>query len=1164
MSLPKLCINRPVFTTMLIILPVVVGILSYFRMGVDLFPNVDLPIITITTTRSGASVEEMETGVTKRIEDVVNTISGIDELRSTTKEGISVVNITFVLEKNRDVAQQEVQGKVNTILSQLPTGTDTPIVDKFDVDASPVMTIAISGKRSLREVTEIADKQIKDSISSLNGVGSVSIVGGRKRAIQVTVDTRKLQAYGLAIDDVQQALQRQNLELPGGRVDQDSRELVLRTMGRIEKTEDFNEIIIANIGGHPVRVKDIGRADDDIEEPRGLGRLDGDNAVLLVVQKQSGTNTVKVIDTVKAQLDRLRLAFTQTGKPDIKLEVIRDQSTFINGSLHEVGKHLILGAILVSVTILLFLRDWRTMIIASLSIPVSLIATFMVMNWLGFTLNNLTMLALVLSVGIVIDDAVVVHENIFRWMEEKGYSAWDAALAATQEIALAVVATTLSLVVIFLPIAFMSGRVGRFFFSFGVTTAVAIMVSMLVSFTLTPMLCSRFLKLSKKALEEIKHGKSHHSGGVYGWLCEKPYLWTLEWSMRYRWVIVVLTVVVVASLFPLKFGKWLSFGNQEVAAKLDWMNYRGLFGMIGLDFIPKDDQSEFEIAITAPPGWTLKRTSEVFARIEKQLADMPEVVHVMTTIGDTTGRVSKGQGDVTTGGIYVRLVELEDREYNRLTHLQDVAILAAKNPSYLLHWSDLWRDARAMQKATDGDKWFSQFDVMTRARVMMANDPEFAELRSSVQLPAAISSGQANADLEFNLVGPDLQQLGKYTDMMIDRLRQTPGLVDVDTTTALRKPEIRIRIDRERAMDQKVSVQSVAATTGLLVGGGVVSDYKDNQLGELYDVWVRADGVDRSDKNAVGQIRVRSSKGDLVELGNIAHLEENRGPSQIDRYARQRKITLIANLVGMSTDKGVEAFNAAFASLGAPADYALIASGRAKTQAESNSAFLVALVLSLVFMYMILAAQFESFVHPITILLAVPLTIPFAILSLVLLNQSLTIYSILGVFLLFGIVKKNGILQVDYTNVLRGRAAEDPNVVPKDFREDGGPQDKGRYGLWMRWVRRLPEPKRVRMWATIEANRTRLRPILMTTLMLIAGMVPIALGIGPGAAARASMAKVIVGGQAMSLLLSLLVTPVAYTLFEDLGAFIARVGRFVVRVFNRSASERSSATTAPQ
>lgn len=1109
MTISELCVRRPVFTTMIITLPVVLGALAYARMGVDLFPNVDLPIVTVTTTRAGTSVEEMETGVTKRIEDVVNTIAGIDELRSTTKEGISSVVITFVLEKNRDVAQQEVQGKINTVLSQLPAGSDTPIIDKFDIDASPIMTIAVSGKRSLREITEIADKQVKDSLSSLSGVGSVTLVGGRKRAVQVTVDAGKLEAYHLSIDQVRQSLINQNLELPGGRVDQNQHEPILRTMGRIAQTREFADVIVANAGGQPVRVRDVGSITDDVEEPRSLGRLDGDNAILLIVQKQSGVNTVQVIDTVKHRLKDLEAAFDSEGKPDLKFEVIRDQSRFINASLHEVKKHLVIGALLVMVTILLFLRDWRTMMIAGLSIPVSLISTFMVMNWLGFTLNNISMLALVLSVGIVIDDAVVVHENIFRWMEEKGYSAWDAALGATREITLAVVATTLSLVVIFLPIAFMQGRVGRFFYSFGVTSAVAILCSMLVSFTLTPMLASRFLKLSKRAREQ---GAAHHSGGIYGRFVERPYLWTLRWSLRHRWAIMAATLVVTMSIFPNKT-----------------LHYPGLFGLVGLDFLPKDDQSEFEVAITTPAGWTLDRTDRTFKEIEAGLRSWPEVTNVLTTIGDTTGKISKGQGDVTQGSLYVRLIDLDERR----THPR----LAAT------------REGSAAARAHG----FSQFEIMARARKLLADYPD---LRSSVQIPAAVSAGTVNADVEMTLVGPDLVKLNEYADQIIATLRRNPGLADVDTTLALRKPEVRVNVNRDRASDLGVSIQSIASTLQVLVGGQIVSDYKDDQLGELYDVWLRAVGINRDDRHAIENLTIPStskpgqsagSPSDqsaapdstnaprLIKLSNVATLSEARGPAQIDRFARLRKISLIANLAGAATSDAVNAFNAAAAELengrGLPPDYQLVASGRAKTQAESNVAFVMAFGFSLVFMYMILAAQFESFVHPITILLAVPLTIPFAMLSLILTGQALTIYSILGVFLLFGIVKKNGILQVDYTNVLRHRAKEDPTEVPPAYRDPGASSAPSR---WQRFVSRLSPDKRTRTWAIVEANRTRLRPILMTTLMLIAGMVPIALGEGPGSASRASMAKVIVGGQAMSLLLSLLVTPVAYSLFDDL------------------------------
>ena len=1065
---------------MLIALPVVLGLIALRGIGVDLFPNVDFPIVMIATARPGASVEEMETGVTKVIEEAVNTVSGIDELKSTTTEGLSNVVVQFQLSKNRDVAFQEVQSKVNTILSQLPTGTNTPILDKFDVDSAPVILVTVAGDRSMRELTELSDRQIKDALSSLDGVGAVTRVGGRKRAINITLDTAKLESYNLAISDVERALANQNIELPGGRVDQDHREMVLRTMGRIEIPEQFAQIIVANVGGQNIRICDLGGPDsvvDGYEEPRSLARQDGRNAVFLTVQKQSGTNTVNVIDNVKARVARLQKTFAEEGRGDIKLGVARDQSRFIKGSLDEVEFHLVLGAILVVLTILLFLRDWRTMVIAGVAIPVSLVCTFPVLQAFNLTLNNITLIGLVLVIGIVIDDAVIVIENIFRWMEEERVSAREAALKGTQEITLAVVATTLSLVVIFLPIAFMSGMVGRFLSSFGITCAIAILVSLLVSLTLTPMLSSRFLRLSPKAARAPK-GQSHHSGGVYGHLVERPYLFILRAAMRHRWAIVLATIIVTGSIVPIRTLHW-----------------PGLVGLVGYNFIPKDDQSEFVIAITTPQGWSLAQADTVFADIEKQIATWPEVTGVLSTIGDGSTKAGKGQGDVTKGSILVSLPEIADRKPQ-----------------------------------------FSQFDIMARARTLMMSYPD---LRVSVQLPAAISAWAVNADVEFQLIGPDIAQLNDYADRMLTTLRATPGLVDVDTTLAQRKPELRVQIDRNRAADLGVDIQSVAATLGTFVGGRIVTDFKDNQIGEQYDVWLRARSSDRDNPQAISQLTVRFRSGQLVRLANIASPVENLGPSQIDRTQRQRKISLIANMAGMTTSDAARIFRETFAALNAPPDYSLVETGRAKSQSESIGAFFMAFGLSLLLMYMILAAQFESFVHPITILLAVPLTIPFALLSLIFLGQPLTLFSVLGLFLLFGIVKKNGILQVDYTNVLRAKAAADPRHVHQLFRQTEA-ELKTRNDSWTRWMSRLPEAKRIRLWAILEANRVRLRPILMTTLMLVTAMIPIALGKGPGAASRADMAKVIVGGQALSLLLSLLVTPVAYSLFDELQLFFNR------------------------
>lgn len=498
MNLSEICIRRPVFTWVLMSIPVVLGLVSYFEIGVDLFPKVDFPVVAVTAQLPGASAEEMESNVTKLIEEAVNSISGVDELRSNTKEGSSTVVVQFVLEKNGDVGAQEVRDKVSSILRALPQGMDPPVVNKFDIDAAPIITIGISGRRDVREVTEIAKHQIQEPLQTVNGVGAVFLSGGHTRAINVIVDPKLLSAYKLSIEDVRQALATQNTEVPGGLVQQNEREFVLRTLGRVGSAKEFNDIIIATRQGYPIRIKDVGHAEDSIEEPRGLSRLDGQNAVSLFIQKQSGTNTVKISDAVQAKLAQIAKALP----PDIKIEMINDQARFIRNSMEEVKFHLLLAVVLVSSVILLFIRDWRTTLIATLAIPTSIVPTFLFMHYMGFTLNNITMLGLILAIGIVIDDAVVVHENIFRHMEEFGKDAMQAARDGTREIALAVLATSLSLVVIFLPVAFMGGIVGRFFSSFGLTVAFAILMSLFVSFTLTPMLCSRFLKLEAAGSEQ--------------------------------------------------------------------------------------------------------------------------------------------------------------------------------------------------------------------------------------------------------------------------------------------------------------------------------------------------------------------------------------------------------------------------------------------------------------------------------------------------------------------------------------------------------------------------------------------------------------------------------------------------------------------------------------
>jgi hydrophobic/amphiphilic exporter-1 (mainly G- bacteria), HAE1 family len=1015
----SLFIRRPVMATMLVVFLVVLGLFSYRTLGIDLFPNVDLPIVSITTTLRGASPEEMEAQITKPIEEAVNTASGIDELRSTTLEGISIVTVTFVLERNTAEAVQDVRDKVASILGRLPEGTDPPVVTRFDTGAIPVATLVVSGSRSLREITEYADKVVKEGLQAVNGVGQATIIGGQRRAINIWLDAGKLSAYHLSPAQVKQALIAQNVEIPTGRVDRTTSEQVLRTMARIETVPEFASIIVATVNGTTVTVGDIATVEDGIEEPRSLSRYDGKNAVALTVQKQSGTNSVAVVDKIKARVAELKTDLP----PGIEIQVVRDISSFIHRSIGEVKLHLVLGGILASIVVMLFMGNLRSTLIAAIAIPTSLIATFTIMRMLGFTLNNLTLLGLTLAVGIVIDDAIVVLENIYRHIDELGKPPLQAAIDGTKEIMLAVVATTSSLVVIFLPIAMMSGRVGRFFNSFGITVAVAIAMSLLIAITFTPMLCSRFLRPSK-------NHRAHDSleGGTFvNRLAHRGYGALVRFSMAHKWVVLLLAAGSIVAVVP-------------------------LFKAVGKDFLPLDDRSEFNVVIETPPGSTLAQSDQILQTLEAKLRKLPHVQHLLTTLGDT----GIGNEDVTQASIYVGLVDLEERK--------------------------------------DG---VTQFQIMKMARALLQEHPE---VRGGVQPINDIQGGgAANYQFNYAIQGADLDELGALASKVATRLRREPGFVDVDLATAQRRPELRVQIDRRKAADLGVRAADIAATLRTLVAGEKVTTYREHS--EQYDVWLRVRPQDRGNEASLYQLEVPTQRGQLVELANLARLSDDTGPAQIDRLDRQRQVTVVANLDNLPIGTALEKTAIAMKEADPPPGYRPVALGRAKVFAETGRNFAIAFLLSIVFMYMILAAQFESFLHPITIMLSLPLSIPFALASLVSVNETLNLYSIIGVFMLFGIVKKNGILQVDYTNTLRA---------------EGLPRDE----------------------AILRANLVRLRPILMTTITLIAGMIPIALGKGPGASSRASMAKVIIGGQALSLVITLLIVPVAYALFDDATVFL--------------------------
>ena len=1063
--LAEVCVKRPVFATMLIMSMVVVGAFSFFSLGLDLFPKIDFPTITITTVNPGSSPVEIETEVTQKIEETVNTISGIDELRSTSVEGVSQVFVQFVLEKNVNIAAQEVENKVNTIIADLPDTAEKPFVQKLDTDAAPVVRIAVSAPSSLREVTEIADKKIIERIESSNGVGQVRMIGGRDREIQVWINPDKMRSYNVPVSEVTNAVRLQNLEFPGGRVDEGQTELTVRTMGKVTKPEDFNEIVVANRGGYNVKIKDLGYVQDGVEEVRTEARLNGNPAVVLVVSKQSGTNTVNVADEVKARLKEIE----PTLPPGYRIQMVGDSSIFIKAAIGSVEEHLIVGSILAAIVVFLFLWNLRSTLIAAIAIPTSIIATFGLMYALSYTLNQITMLALTLMVGIVIDDAIVVLENIFRFIEEKGMSPMEAAIEGTKEIGLAVMATTLSLLAVFVPVGFMGGIIGRFMSAFGLTSAFAIFVSLIVSFTLTPMLAARFIKVKhpekpKLSDEEIfgdgmiksddddipeMHGESRE-GRFYHWI-DHFYAKLLRFSMAHRWLILVLCILVTASTVP-------------------------LFMFVGKNFLPVDDQSQYEVSVRAPEGYTLAATSNLIEKIAADIRQLPEIEDTLTTLGGDQQQI------VNSGSIYVKMKPIEQRTR-------------------------------------------SQEQMMVASREILAKYPK--ELRTSAQPVQAFSGGGfRNANVQFFIGGPDLKELEKYSNIILEAVKKSPDAVDVDSTLISGKPELRLTVDRDKAADLGVSVGAISQALNTMVAGQEVSTFTSGS--DQYPVRVRAIGEFRSSEEKLKRLIVPSTKIGWTTLDNVVKAEEGTGPASIDRVNRNRQVTILANArPGGSQTNIINDLNKAVSELKLPAGYTSGYVGQSKELQKSAFYFLLAFVLSFIFMYIILAAQFESFIHPITILLTLPLSVPFAILSLLIMGQTVNIFSGLGILLLFGVVKKNAILQIDHTNNLRS-------------------QGMSRYD------------------AIIQANRDRLRPILMTTIALVAGMIPLVLSTGAGSGTNRSIGVLVVGGQSLCLLLTLLAVPVFYSYFDDLSELhiFRRIGNLSDRLFGGIRRKVAGATSS--
>jgi HAE1 family hydrophobic/amphiphilic exporter-1 len=1030
MTISELSVRRPVFALMLISFLVVLGVFSFRDLGVDLFPRSDPATVNINISLPGATPEEMATQVVLPIEEAVNTISGLDELSSQMSEGSARITCTFVLERDIESAAQDVREKVSGAIRNLPPNILPPVVQKSDPDSAPVLTLSVVSDKNIRETTEIADKQIRRVLETVDGVGTVTMTGGRSRQISLYADAEKMNAYGVTINQFQHAIENENVEIPGGRIVRGPREVGVRTLGRVDAVSQFGDIIVANVNGSPIRVRDIGRVEDTFAEPNTWNMVEGKEGVRLDVRRQSGTNTVAIIDLVKEKLDLIRKSLP----PGVEVKIIADKSIFINASVAALKEHLLYGSLLASLVVLLFIRNFRSVAIASLAIPTSVVATFTLLKAMNFTLNNMTLLGLTLAVGIVIDDAIVVLENIVRFIEEKYELPKTAAIQATKEITLAVVATTISLVIIFVPIAFMTGYAKRYVNEFGWTMAFSVMVSMLVSFTLTPMLSSLLLKRSNS-----KSGDEEHSSRGVGFFhgLSKQYSRLLAWSLDHRFVVIVFALAIFATAIPL---------NSRV----------------GRDWIPADDQNELTLYLNMAVGTSLDANVKILKEIVEQIKQVRGVEFVNPYIGaEITGH----------SHTYIRLVDISKRN-------------------------------------------FTQEDVAKDIRKIMAQYPN---IRSRVNWPSALGEGESYSGINVRLLGPDLQKVGEYGKKVYDQLKTIPGFADVDMDLDINSPELQIQIDRQRASDLGVRAADVATAVRLMIAGeDEISTYKEAD--EQYPVTMQLLPEQQKDPQVLARLMIPSTKVGQVRLDNIAAIQRGLSPGRINRYNRQFQVAVRANLdSGTPLGAAAETVRDVIRKIGLPPGYTSRFSGTVKTLDDTNKSLIITFLLACIFMYMVLAAQFESLLHPFAIMMSLPLSIPFALLTLWLTGRTLNLWSSLGVLLLLGIVKKNGILQIDYANKLR------------------------REGMPLRE-------------AVLEACHVRLRPILMTTFSIIAGLIPTAIGVGAGATQRSAIAVTIIGGQSLCLLLTLIVTPVVYSLLTELSDFklagATRASRVPLRTSN--------------
>jgi multidrug efflux pump len=1005
MFLSDTSVKRPVLATMLSLSIVLFGAIGYTRLSVREYPDIDPPIISVSTFLPGANPRVMESAVTDILEEELSTVEGLRTLTSTSGEQSSNITLEFGLGRSVESAAQDVRDKVSRVRGRLPREVLEPVIAKQDADAQPFYWLALAGANySLLDLSDIADRIVKERLQTIPGVGNSLIFGERRISMRIWISAKELAARGLTVQDVESAVRSRNVEIPAGRIESANREFTVRSLGELKTPQEFGDLVVANQGGQLVRLRDLARVELGPRDERSMLRFMGTSSVAVGIVRQSKANMVEVADSIRAALPLIEQALP----PGVTLRTGFDQSVYVKRSISETIDTLFLAFALVVIVIFLFLRNMRATLIPGLAIPVSIVGAFGAMFILGYSVNTFTLLALILAIGLVVDDAIIVLENAYRHQEELGEDPETAAMRGTSEIGFAVIATTISLVAVFAPLAFLTGTTGRLFNEFGVALAGSVVISGFVALTLTPMLCAKILRVPKshgRVFKALERGLD--------WMAA-TYASTLGWAVRRRWVVI---------------------GGAVGSLVVAFVTFRAL----KREFIPAEDRGFFLAAVTAPQGSTIQYTDTYQRQVEGILAKVPEIRTYFSVVG-------RG-GDVSGGFVFVNMKDWRDR-------------------------------VKSTQEVIGGimPQLFGIPGVMA-----------FAFSPSPI--------GGFGSPVQYVIQHPDFDSLAAAMPAFLARASTIPGLVNVQSDLKVNKPELTVRYDRDRAEDLGVSVSDIGSTLETMLGGRRVSTFTRGN--KLYDVMVQMDAGDRATPSDMSALYVRGRGGQLVNLAAVTTVDEGVGPQRLFHYNRVPSFTISANLMpGFSMGEALDSLNAVASEL-LPKGGSTALAGEMREFAESGTALYFAFFLALLVVYMVLAAQFESLVHPFTVLLAVPLAVTGALVTLFLTGATLNLYSQIGMILLIGLASKNSILLVEYANQLRER------------------------GLGL-------------LEATLEAGRVRLRPILMTAFATIFGALPIALGLSAGSESRQPLGYVIVGGMFVSTFLTLYLVPVVYVLFETL------------------------------